>query len=113
MGRLTADSLARVLSALELRNDDVFFDIGVGNGAVLGAVHLLAPTVRLAGIEADEGLLAAARRNLVALNTVAALECAAVQHTPTLGDATIVRGTASANQATREAGALGGSGTSC
>ena len=89
MGRLTAGSLACVLSALQLRTDDVFFDIGAGNGAVLGAVHLLAPTVRLAGVEADEGLLAAARRNLAALNTVAALECAAVQRTPHLGAATV------------------------
>jgi len=89
MGRMTAGSLACVLSALQLRTDDVFFDIGAGNGAVLGAVHLLAPTVRLAGVEADEGLLAAARRNLAALNTVAALECAAVQRTPHLGAATV------------------------
>ena len=79
MGRLTAGSLARVLGALPLRADDVFFDVGVGTGAVLGAVHLLAPTVRLAGVEADEGLLAAARRNLAALNTVAALARAPVQ----------------------------------
>ena len=43
--------------ALELRNDDVFFDIGVGNGAMLAAVHLLAPMVRLAGVEANERLL--------------------------------------------------------
>ena len=89
MGRMTAGSLARVLSALQLRTDDVFFDIGAGNGAVLGAVHLLAPTVRLAGVEADEGLLAAALRNLAALNAVAALECVAVQCTPHLGAATV------------------------
>ena len=89
MGRMTAGSLARVLRALPLRADDAFFDIGVGTGAVLGAVHLLAPTVRLAGVEADAGLLAAARRNLAALNTVAALECAAVQRTPHLGTATV------------------------
>ena len=31
------------------------------------STFLLAPTVRLAGVEADKGLLAAARRNLVAL----------------------------------------------
>ena len=80
MGRLTAGSLARVLGALPLRADDVFFDVGVGTGAVLGAVHLLAPTVRLAGVEADEGLLAAARRNLAALNTVAALARAGAGH---------------------------------
>ena len=89
MGRLTAGSLARVLGALPLRADDVFFDVGVGTGAVLGAVHLLAPTVRLAGVEADEGLLAAARRNLAALNTVAALARAPVQGTAHLGAATV------------------------
>ena len=89
MGRLTAGSLARVLGALPLRADDVFFDVGVGTGAVLGAVHLLAPTVRLAGVEADEGLLAAARRNLAALNTVAALARAPVQATAHLGAATV------------------------
>ena len=89
MGRLTAGSLARVLGALALRADDVFFDVGVGTGAVLGAVHLLAPTVRLAGVEADEGLLAAARRNLAALNTVAVLERAPVQATAHLGAATV------------------------
>jgi hypothetical protein len=48
MGRMTAGSLACVLSALQLRTDDVFFDIGAGNGAVLGAVHLLAPTMVIA-----------------------------------------------------------------
>ena len=61
----------------------------MGTGAVLGAVHLLAPTVRLAGVEADEGLLAAARRNLAALNTVAALARAPVQGTAHLGAATV------------------------
>ena len=89
MGRLTADSLAKVLAALELRHDDALFDIGVGNGAVLGAAHVLAPTVRLAGVEADPGLLAAARRNLGALHAVADLTHAAVQDTPHLGGATV------------------------
>ena len=89
MGRLTADSLAKVLAALELRHDDALFDIGVGNGAVLGAAHVLAPTVRLAGVEADPGLVEAARRNLGALHAVADLTHAAVQDTPHLGGATV------------------------
>ena len=60
MGRLTAGSVAHVLDAMELRHDDALFDIGVGDGAMLGAAHVLAPTVRLAGVEADRALLAAA-----------------------------------------------------
>ena len=44
---------------------------------------------RVLRLEADEGLLAVAQRNLAALNTVAALECAAVQRTPNLGAAAV------------------------
>ena len=89
MGTLTADSLAHMLDAMQLRHNDALFDIGVGTGAMLGAAHVLVPTVRLAGCEADRALIDAARRNLAALHAVAELAHTAVQAVPNLGGATV------------------------
>ena len=59
-----------------------------GRGDIMGRMTA-GSIARVLRLEADEGLLAAAQRNLAALNTVAALECAAVQRTPNLGAAAV------------------------
>jgi len=90
MGKLTHFCIAKVLAEMELCDSDVFFDIGAGDGAMLGAVRILTPTVRLAGIEADRNLLKIAREKLAMLHVGDdVLKEATVQGAWDLGSATV------------------------
>ena len=68
MGTLTAGSLVNVLSALGPRDGDVFLDVGCGHGAVLGAVHLLFPGVKIHGVDSDSKLVDHTIQNLSRLS---------------------------------------------
>jgi precorrin-6B methylase 2 len=90
MGRLTPRSLARLAGALGPTGDDVFYDVGAGDGGALCAVRVLAPHTRLAGVEVDGALVDACRANLARFGAVAALRHADVGDLRDLGDATLV-----------------------
>ncbi|MDQ6606866.1 MAG: methyltransferase domain-containing protein [Actinomycetota bacterium] len=53
---------ARLLAEVGLRDGDRVLEIGCGSGAVLSRLHALVPCSGLIGIDADEDLLAHARR---------------------------------------------------
>jgi SAM-dependent methyltransferase len=55
--------IRRLLLALRLTPDDVVADVGCGKGRVLCVARLAAPR-RIIGIEANQALIATARRNL-------------------------------------------------
>ena len=86
MGTLTPMSVVDVLRALEPRWGDVFLDVGVGHGAMLGAMHQAHLGVALRGVDTDAKLVAAARHNLAQLQTHAALEVCSVHTMHHLGD---------------------------
>ena len=86
MGTLRPASLVDVLRALAPAWGDVFLDVGVGHGAMLGAMHQVHLAVELRGVDADPNLVEAARDNLARLRTSAALAVRSVHTMRDLGE---------------------------
>jgi precorrin-6B methylase 2 len=85
-GTVTADSLAAVLSRMDMRSGDVFVDLGCGDGAVLCAVRVVAPCVKVRGVDGDAELVQAALRNLQKFKVrQRRLTCAALEQLSDVG----------------------------
>ena len=85
-GTLTAASVANIIHALAPTHTDVFIDIGVGHGAMLGAMHVLKSTVELRGIDSEPAMVNAARRNLALQRAPATLSVGSIHNMQQLGD---------------------------
>ena len=86
MGTLMPMSVVDVLRALAPAWGDVFLDVGVGHGAMLGAMHQVHLAVELRGVDTDPKLVEAARANMARLRTSAQLAVRSVHEMRDLGE---------------------------
>jgi ubiquinone/menaquinone biosynthesis C-methylase UbiE len=72
----------RLLSLLRLEDCDSVLDIGCGTGSLTVAMHAIAPSARIVGIDADQDALAIARAKLTQISPGIQLHQGLAQHLP-------------------------------